>query len=72
MNTKKKHIQLDLFGQTETIEDQLHRLKCKQEKMQRSFFQRYNLVLRELEEIKMEIEEIEHARENPSNKIVAI
>lgn len=50
--------QYDLFGYRETDENRLHRLKCQQEKIRRSFFARYNLVLKELEEIQGELNEL--------------
>lgn len=50
--------QYDLFGYQESDENKLHRLKCQQEKIRRSFFARYNLVLKELEEIQIELDDL--------------
>ena len=52
--------QYDLFGYTESVEDQIHKLKVNQEKIRRSFFVRYNLVLKDLERIDAELEELRH------------
>lgn len=54
--------QLDLFGYQESIEDRIHYLKCKEEKTRRSFHARYTIVIKELDEIRAELEELTHAR----------
>lgn len=53
-----KHVQLDIFGEEESLEDRIAKLKARQEKNMKSFFVRYNLVLKEHEALEIEIDEL--------------
>jgi len=55
---KPESHQYDLFGYMETDDNKLHRLKCEQEKIRRSFFARYNLVIKELDAIQAELDDL--------------
>lgn len=56
---KKSYSQLDLFEFNESQDDAIHRLRIEQEKLRKSFFVRYNTVIKELDKIQAEIDWIE-------------